>query len=114
MAKSGTIKKKVYDTLGSKIYLIVDWERIGFSIDDNTTTIRYTPKMETIGFAGTVDINYYYKFGDSDTFSGIKSFNSNSGSISFDSVEITSKNNTNGGFNQLCQFPHCQHYHPRL
>ena len=104
MAKSGTIKKKVYDTLGSKIYLIVDWERIGFSIDNNTTTIRYTPKLETIGFSGTGNINYSYKFGDSDTFSGIKSFNFNSGSISFASVEITSKNNTNGGFNQLCQF----------
>ena len=105
MANSGTIRKKVYDVLGSKVYLIVDWERIGISIDDNTTTIRYTPKLEIIAFNGTSDVNYSYKFGDSDTFSGIKRINWDSGSItSFDSVEITSKNNSNGEFNQLCQF----------
>ena len=62
MITSGTIKKQVYDSLGSKVYLIIDWEIIGLSINDNTTTIRYTPKLETIGFAGTVDINYSYKF----------------------------------------------------
>ena len=35
MATSGTIKKKEYDNGLDKIYLIVDWERIGISIDDN-------------------------------------------------------------------------------
>ena len=104
MAKSGTIKKKVYDVLGSKAYLIIDWERIGLSINDNTTTIKYTPKLELQGFNGACDVRYSYKFGDSDTFSGIKTVSFDSNLVIFPFVEITSKNNSNGKFNQLCQF----------
>ena len=104
MAKSGTIRKKVYDVLGSKAYLIIDWERIGLSIKDNTTTIKYTPKLELQGFNGACDVRYSYKFGDSDTFSGIKTVTFDSSLVIFPFVEITSKNNSNGKFNQLCQF----------
>ena len=104
MATSGTIKKKVYDNGLDKIYLIVDWERIGISIDDNTTTVKYTPKAQFVGFIGPgMDAIYSLKVGDSDTFSGTKHANPNSTTV-FPSVEITNKNNTNGIFNQLCQF----------
>ena len=104
MATSGTIKKKVYDNGLDKIYLIVDWERIGISIDDNTTTIKCTPKIQVVGFLGPgMDAIYSFKVGDSDTFSGTQHVNTNK-TTTFPSVEITSKNNTNGVFNQLCQF----------
>lgn len=104
MATSGTIKNKVYDNGLDKIYLIVDWERIGISIDDNTTTVKYTPKLQLVGFVGTgMDAMYSFKVGNSDTFSGTQHVNVNSTST-FPFVKITSKNNTNGVFNQLCQF----------
>ena len=104
MATSGTIKKKVYDNGIDKIYLIVDWERIGISINDNTTTVKYTPKLQVVGFiGGAKDAIYSFKVGDSDTFSGTESANVNS-TTTFPSIEITNKNNTNGVFNQLCQF----------
>lgn len=104
MATSGTIKKKVYDNGIDKIYLIVDWERIGISINDNTTTVKYTPKIQVVGFIGTAkDAIYSFKVGDSNTFSGTESVNVNS-TTTFPSIEITNKNNTNGVFNQLCQF----------
>lgn len=104
MITSGTIKKKVYDSLGSKAYLIIDWEIIGLSINDNTTTIKYTPKLETQNFIHTYNVEYSYKFGNSDTFSGTQAVNFDSGLGTFPFVEITSKNNSNGEFNQLCQF----------
>ena len=104
MANSGTIKKKVYDNGLDKIYLIVDWERIGISINDNTTTVKYTPKIQLVAFLGPgMDGIYSFKVGNSDTFSGTQHVNANS-ITTFPSVEITSKNNTNGEFNQLCQF----------
>lgn len=104
MANSGTIKKKVYDNGLDKIYLIVDWERIGISIDDNTTTVKYTPKIQLVAFLGPgMDAIYSLKVGNSDTFSGTQRVNANK-TTTFPSVEITSKNNTNGVFNQLCQF----------
>lgn len=46
---------------------------------------------------------YSLKVGDSDTFSGTGHVNANS-TATFPSIEITNKNNTNGVFNQLCQF----------
>lgn len=104
MARSGTIRKKVYDLLGGKVYLVIDWERIRFSVNDNTTTIKYTPKLEIQGFTGTFNVNYSYKFGNSDTFSGTQAVNFDSDLGTFPFVEITSKNNSNGEFNQLCQF----------
>ena len=104
MVRSGTIKKKVYDVLASKIYLVIDWEIIALSINDNTTTIKYTPKLEMQGFTGVSDVKYSYKFGDSDTFSGIQAVNFGSSLATFPFVEITSRNNSNGKFNQLCQF----------
>ena len=104
MITSGTIKKQVYDSLGSKVYLIIDWEIIGLSFDDNTTTIKYTPKLETQNFFRTYNVTYSYKFGDSETFSGVQAVNFDSGSATFPFVEITSKNNSNGEFNKLCQF----------
>ena len=104
MITSGTIKKKVYDLLGSKAYLIIDWEIISLSFDDNTTTIKYTPKLETQNFFRTYDVEYSYKFGDSKTFFGTQAVNFDSGLATFPSVEITSKNNSNGEFNKLCQF----------
>ena len=104
MATSGTIKKKVFDNGIDKIYLIVDWERIGISIDDNTTTVKYTPKIQLVAFLGPgVDATYSLKVGDSDTISGTKHINANA-TTALPSVEITNKNNTNGVFNQLCQF----------
>ena len=61
MANSGTIKKKVYDNGLDKIYLIVDWERIGISINDNTTTVKYTPKIQLVAFLGPgMDGTYYF------------------------------------------------------
>ena len=104
MITSGTIKKKVYDSWGSKAYLIIDWEIISLSFDDNTTTIKYTPKLETQNFFGTYNVEYSYKFGDSETFFGTQAVNFDSGLATFPSVEITSKNNSNGEFNKLCQF----------
>ena len=103
MITSGTIKKKVYDSWGSKAYLIIDWEIISLSFDDNTTTIKYTPKLETQNFFGTYNVEYSYKFGDSETFFGTQAVNFDSGLATFPFVEITSKYNSNGEFNKLCQ-----------
>ena len=106
MATSGTIRKKVQDQgLSGIIYLIVDWERIGFSINDNTTTIRYTPKLETKYIAGQVDIQYSLQIGNSNTFSATQNFSLSLGTTicSFDPIEITSSNNSNGEFDQLCK-----------
>ena len=101
---SGTIRKQVYNVLGSKIYLVIEWERISYSVDNNTTTIKYTPKIETSLFLDSADVHYSYQFGNSDIYSGTKRVNFGDNSTSFGTVEITSQNNINRDFSQLCKF----------